>query len=349
MNDISNNGFKLREINVASIVRKLRKRKKLLAINLTITLIVSVAIILCVPRSYKCSVKLAPESTNTNLGAFGSLASTLGLNTNNMMLSDAIIPEFYPDVMESVDYLTQMFNVKITTKDGKLTTNYYDYLANHQKYPWWDLALGKVKELFDKEKPGDSTQAPKKIDPFRLTKKQMDIAEAVKGNIQGSVDKKTDVITITVIDQDPLVCAMVADSAKARLQRFIINYRTSKARNDLVQAQNLARETKQKYIKAQQLYAAYSDANEDVILQSFKSKIDELENEMQLRYNAYQTAMQQVQIAQAKVQERMPAFTTLQSATVPIKPSSPKRATFVLGWLFVVFIVTSIYVCRKDN
>lgn len=342
----NNKDFSLREIDLNAIARKIMKRKKLFIINLSITFVVSCAIIFSVPRTYTCSVKLAPESTNSSMGSLGSLASTFGLNMGNLTSQDAIIPEFYPDVIESVDYTTGMFNVKVTSKDGKIKTNYFDYLAHHQKYAWWNIALDKVVSWFkeDEETPGKGN----KINPFRLTKEQTDIVKMIEDNIQGTVDKKTDVITITVTDQDPLICATIADSARSKLQQFIIDYRTAKAKNDLKQALQFSRETREKYIKAQRIYAAYSDANEDVVLQSFKSKIDELENEMQLRYNAYQTTVQQVQIAQAKLQERTPAFTTLQSATVPIKPTGPKRVMFIFACLFLVFFSTSVYVCKKD-
>ena len=176
-----------------------------------------------------------------------------------------------------------------------------------------------------------------------MTEVQYDIADMVNDNVNCNVDKKTDVITITIKDQDPLICATIADSAKSKLQQFITRYRTDKARNDLAHAQKLCIQAKTRYIKAQQVYAAYMDANEDVVLQSFKSKQEEMENEMQLRYDNYQMTTRQVQLAQAKLQERTPVFTTLQSATVPIKPAGPKRMLFVLVVVLCTFIVTSLY------
>ena len=124
--------------------------------------------------------------------------------------------------------------------------------------------------------------------PFSKKKKQNDIAQLISRNVKSQVDKKTNVITITVEDQDPLVCATIADSAMIKLQQFIIKYRTSKAMIDLRHAQALCEQAKAKYVKAQETYASYADANEDVVLQSFKSMQDEMENEMQLQYNNYQ-------------------------------------------------------------
>jgi capsule polysaccharide export protein KpsE/RkpR len=122
------------------------------------------------------------------------------------------------------------------------------------------------------------------------------------------VDKKTSVISITVTDQDPLIAALIADSAKQRLQTFITNYRTNKARNDLSYMEKLYNEAKEQYSRARQLYASYSDANQELLLESYKSKEEDLENEMQLKYNIYTQVTEQLQLAKAKVQERTPAF-----------------------------------------
>jgi uncharacterized protein involved in exopolysaccharide biosynthesis len=92
------------------------------------------------------------------------------------------------------------------------------------------------------------------------------------------------------------------------------------------------------------LYASYSDANEDLILQSFKSKQDELENEMQLRYNIYNQSVQQLQMAKAKIQESTPAFTTIQGASVPIKASSTPRAMTVLLYMLLGVCVDAVWV-----
>lgn len=333
----------LRKIDLGEAYRKIMRNKKLFSITLVSTLLLSSIIIFSVPRYYICMVKLAPETANSNLGNLSSLASSFGLNMPSITQQDAIIPEFYPDIMESVDFQAEMFPVIVTSKDGKLKTSYYDYLHNYQKRAWWVKIVTWLVGKFRKEKNKMGYKGETKVNPFKLTEVQYDIADMVNDNVNCNVDKKTDVITITIKDQDPLICATIADSAKSKLQQFITRYRTDKTRNDLAHAQKLCIQAKTRYIKAQQVYAAYMDANEDVVLQSFKSKQEEMENEMQLRYDNYQMTTRQVQLAQAKLQERTPVFTTLQSATVPIKPAGPKRMLFVLVVVLCTFIVTSLY------
>ena len=79
------------------------------------------------------------------------------------------------------------------------------------------------------------------------------------------------------------------------------------------------------------------------MLESIRAKQNDLENDMQLKYNTYTTLMTQYQTAKAKVQERTPAFTIVRGASMPIKPSGPKRLIFVLGMVVVVFVFLCIY------
>ena len=68
-----------------------------------------------------------------------------------------------------------------------------------------------------------------------------------------------------------------------------------------------------------------------------------MENDMQLKFNAYTSVNNQLQAAKAKVQEKTPAFTVLKGASVPIKPAGPKRMIFVAAMLIVTALLLSIY------
>ena len=185
-----------------------------------------------------------------------------------------------------------------------------------------------------------------KIDAFRLSEEQKKVVDFIKGNVQCSIDKKTNVISIVVQDQDPLVCASMADTVSARLQEFITRYRTNKARIDMEYYENLSRKAKLDYEDALARYGAYSDANLNIVRKETELKQTVLENEMQLKYNTYSALNTQLQAAKAKVQERTPAFTTLQCATVPLKPDGPKRMLFVLGMMLLTIFVLSLYAIR---
>ena len=70
---------------------------------------------------------------------------------------------------------------------------------------------------------------------------------------------------------------------------------------------------------------------------------------MQLQYNAFTQIAARMVEAEAKVQQERPAFTTLQSATVPVAKQGPKRAQMCLIFVFLAFLGTSIWVLYKED
>ncbi|MGN0328486.1 MAG: hypothetical protein ACI4D4_05845 [Lachnospira sp.] len=247
----------------------------------------------------------------------------------------------YPDLMEDNGFVAGLFDIRVKSQDGEIDCTYYEYLSKHQKHAFWTYGISWIKELFS----SDDVKVVKgvKMDPYILTKKQDDICELIRQNISISVDKKTAVISIGVEAQDALICKTLADSVKERLQTFITNYRTNKSRIDEQYYKKLVDEAKADYEKARRIYGGYADANMDVMLESYRAKQNDLENDMQLKYNTYTTLMTQYQAAKAKVQERTPAFTLVQGAAVPIKPAGPKRMLFVIGMCILASFILSLY------
>jgi len=244
---------KMPPIDFGKIWNDLRKYKRLYVKVLGITAILAVIITLSLPNYYNCTVKLSPEMSGmSSTSGLASLASSFGVDIGGAMgkSTDAIFPTLYPDLMNSVDFKTSLFNVTVTIegKDGEKdrTMLYYDYLRDEQKKPWWTAALEGGFKLFG-EKKEDT-----KINPFRLTKEQYGIVKFLDSRVSCAVDKKTMVISINVTDQDPVICANMADTVKNRLQKFITDYRTNKARVDLEYNKKIYQETKVRYEKARQ-------------------------------------------------------------------------------------------------
>lgn len=303
---------------------------------------------LCMPRYYTSTVILAPESNDISTGGLSSTLSSLGMGAlSKLGNNDAISPELYPALLSSNDFIIQMFPIKVKDNKGKLETTYYDYLAFHQKSAWWSKVIGFFVELI-KPTPEDGMGKNREITVFNMSKKQQDIAKLIAGNINCTIDQKTFAISITVKDQDKRICAQIANETKAKLQAFIIKYRTSKAKNDFVYYDKLCKEAKADYEKARRKYASFSDSNIDVQLNSVKLLVDDLENDMQLKFNVYSTVNNQRQAALAKIQESTPAFTTIKSATVPTRPAGPKRMIISIATTIAAAMGLLLYYLRKD-
>ena len=332
------------------MLKKMLGYKKVYGIVTVCTFIISYLMVCSVPRYYVSEVCLAPESSGlSSSGSLGSVASMVGLGSLGKFGSniDAINTEIYPNLLGSNDFLIKLMTVEVENSTKDVKCDYYTYMRDKQETAWWSAAIKGIVGFFskNKEKSGDEAKG---LNIFKLTKDQKDIFDNIRDNISCSVDRKTDMVTIVVKDQDPVVCATIADQTCKKLQEFIVDYRTKKARIDYEYFKKLCGEAKQKYEKARQLYGSYSDANMDVLLESYKSKVEDMENDMQLKYNMYTSLNTQMQMAQAKLQESIPAFTTIQSASVPTKPTGPKRVSSAVLCVFLAFLITTFVILRHD-
>ena len=328
-----------REIRIDVILKIVLSKWKNYIIPCVATVLLSALYIFQVPRYYKASVMLAPESsTSGSMGGLSGLAAMAGVNINTNSSQDAIIPTFYPDLMKSTDFIVPLLNVKVETIKGDFKGSVGKYLTTQIKPSAIDALEGKMSES------GYYT-----INPFKMTKDENNLCSLLSGMINCTVDKKTDVISIDVTAQDALVAAQLADTLLSKLQDFITEYRTKKAKNDLVYYTGLCSRAKSDYESKQHEYAVYADAYQDVTLQTFKVKEERLENEMQIAYNNYNQLKQQVQLSEAKVLERTPAFTVIQNASVPVKPAGPKRVLTVALCLFLCLIITTIVIVARDK
>lgn len=335
-------------IDLEKLVKKLFQKKMMIIISCVATAVISSILIVCVPRGYTSQVMLAPEDDSGGGSTLSDIASSFGFDFGAMRSSDAIYPLLYPDLFDSNDFVVGLLQTRVETLDGSIDTTYLEYLMNHQKSAPWSAVINKAKSLVS-PKPRDVAARGKKegIDPFMLTYKEFMIVKKVKENIKCTVDKKTNVITINVKDQDPLICATMADSACARLQNFITQYRTSKARKDYDYYSELLEEAKLDYRRSAKEYSDYCDSHKGMVLQADISKRDELESEMNANYNTLTVLNAQIQTAKARIQEKTPAFTMLQNASVPVKASTPKRMIFVFCMTLLAFVISTLIAVKK--
>ena len=337
----------LHYIDIKSFWQLVKGHKRIYIIGEILAAAIGLVIGFSTPRTYQSTLKLAPETNSSSMGTLGSISSLMGMNMANMGNEDAILPEFYPDVKSSPDFVLGLYNIQVTTVDGKVKTSLKDYLLNYCKTPWWDELFIKLFKSNDSD--GKTAKGLKTPGIINLSRSQYKFMKWVEGSISCDVDKKTGVITIGAIAQDPLVATIIADSVRARLQDFITDYRTSKARNDVVYFEKCYADADKEYKKAAQKYASYSDSHQDLSLESYQVENDNLENQMQNAFNIRSEYATKLELAKAKVLERTPVYTIIQAPIVPVKHIAPRRSKILALWLVIGFVVCSAIAYRKSG
>ena len=202
------------------------------------------------------------------------------------------------------------------------------------------ILIGGIKSFF-KEEQKDSIRA---IDSFRLTPEQSGRIGMLKKVLEVETDKKSNMTKVTVSLQDPLAAAIVADSAVHKLQEYITDYRTRKAKQDYDFQLSLCEQYKKEYFEAQQEYAKFADANRNVILQTVTSEKERLQKNLTLAEQIYSQSMGQLQVLRGKVQEAKPVFAVVEPATVPLAPASPKKMLIIIAFAFLAFVFESAWI-----
>lgn len=332
-----------------AMLTTLWQRRKVFYWLWLITFVLSSALILCVPKYYTCKVILAPESQSSGpSGSLQSLASSFGFNMQSVGNADAFYPKLYPGIVESPDFLVKLFDTSVETADGKYNGTYYDYMRTKHKFVFWKRWKGKILGWLIPSEPAPIAKGggDNRVNVFCLSKTQKNIIDLMAQNIVCTVDKKTDVITISVTAQDKLVCATMADSVCVTLQSFITDYRTVKNRIDLKYYEEIMSDAYREYQRASDDYVRFVDGHSGMNLERYRIEAQNLETEMELKRSAYTSFQKQHLATQARLQENTPVFTIMQSASVPLRPTGPRRVRFVLAMLFIATLVTCCILCK---
>ena len=343
------------EIDLIGILRKIIGIRKTIYKAAGIGLVVGIIVAISIPKQYTVGVTLSPEMGGSKGGGLSGLAASfLGSGVSMNEGTDALNASLSADIVSSTPFLLELSTMKIPALEGgTMTLNVY---LDEESSPWWSyviglpgMVIGGVKSLFTEEESESVPSDKANLGTIELSKKESKKIEALKKKILASVDKKTSMTTVSVTLQNPKVAAVVADSVVRKLQEYIIDYRTTKAKEDCLYLERLFKERQQEYYDAQKKYADYMDSHDNIIWQSVRAEQERLQNDMSLAYQVYSQVANQLQVARAKVQEEKPVFAVVEPAVIPLYPSGTSRKIYVLAFIFLsVCIVISWKLFGED-
>ena len=343
------------EIDLMDLLRKVIGIRKKIYKAAGIGLVIGVIVAISIPKQYTVEVTLSPEMGNNKGGGLSGLAASfLGSGVSMGDGTDALNASLSADIVSSTPFLLELSNMKVPVS-GSEEISLSSYL-DEESSPWWSyvigfpgMVIGGVKSLFIEDEDESIFSDKASQGTIELSKKESQKIESLKKKIVASVDKKTSMTSVTATFQDSKVAAVVADSVVKKLQEYIIDYRTSKSKEDCLYLEKLFKERQQEYYEAQRKYADYMDSHDNIILQSVRTEQERLQNDMNLAYQVYSQVASQLQVARAKVQEEKPVFAVVEPAVVPLYPSGTSRKVYVLVFVFLsVCIVISWNLFGKD-
>ncbi|WP_195210043.1 chain-length determining protein [Bacteroides intestinalis] len=338
--------FYKQEPNWFTFATKIRREWKLMLKICCMGTITGLVIAFGIPKEYTASAFLAHEGMRSrSFPDISELANmSAGMHSSIASEWDALYPSLYSAIVTSTPFLLQLSTIKVCIQGDSTVLSLAQYLKEYQKAPWWRTLTSTPSRLLDwclslvDEKPEIGDEIGRKgagKGPLQLTHEEVATAGAIASRISIELDKKKRTITLSVMMQDPLVAAIVADTVQARLKAYMTEYRTSKSRRILAYSEKNCKEAQVEYHTAQDKYTRFVDANRNLTQLTSRAEQVRLHCEMELAQLAYNQAERQVQAAKARVEKVVPVYTVIQPVIIPLHPSSPNKLGILVGYILL--------------
>ena len=334
------------EIRLSDIIQFLRLNKRRMLIGALIGLLIGALYAFSKPNVYKSQVTLMPEiQPKSSLGNLGSLASLAGISVDNLTGQDAIRPDLYPDVLQSVPFAIDILKQPVYSKKWGKEMTLEAYITEEGK-GWLsqltsNLSSSKSNEI-EVADPKNFSQA------IQLTKDQNSLITTLLKTIGAQYDRKTGMITIAATETDPVVAATVARLSVDYLTTYITTYRTEKSRRQVTFLIHQVKDAKTRYQAAEYALSTYRDKNRNLYLETAKIDEQRLQADYLLEQSVYNELSKQLEQAKIKLQEETPVFKVLEPPTIPLKKSGPGRTLIMAGFAIFGTVISLLLALRKQ-
>ncbi len=324
------------------------QHRKLMGRLAALGVFVGLIVWLSIPNEYQTDIFTVAEPRVVYVDQYGAVTTN---SASADRIRDAILPSNYYKFMASPTFLLPLTHIPVTLDDDEHTSmTLYDYMAEHQRYPWWQYVISGVfsipRLMLAPFRGGDedtlsARQSLRETLPMDnegvvwLSRKDARVVKALKRRFDVSVDVDKQSVTLMVRMQDPLVSATVADSLLAHVQRYMTRYRREKEQKLLTENERLLRQAREDYYRAQDEYAHYADSHQDLATATARAERAKLSVRMQLAEREYRRADRLVQASRRRVAMERPVLTVIEGARVPRHPVSPSAPLTIGGWLLV--------------
>jgi uncharacterized protein involved in exopolysaccharide biosynthesis len=348
-NQIEDNGEI--SINFGEIFRTLKSYRILIATCAVLFAALGAIYSLTQPNEYSSNAKLLPELDSKSGGAGGGLKSLAGLAGIDLgggnAGGEAIRPDLYPNSVQSAPLLQDVLKAKIYSTKHKKWQTVLDFLSEKQDSAPLDLGGDAKEEVASDVKLDKVPASALSADLIKLNKKEQAAIKKLRASVLLEIDKKSGVISLTTKLTNAVAAANITSLIQHYLTKYVTDYRTQKARQELTFLEKRLSESRARYDQALFTLSAYRDQNMNLFLNVAKDREKKLQYEVDMAYNLYTTISGQYEESKVKLHRETPVFKVLEPAQVAVQKDGPKRSLITIGFMFVGVFVALIYVFFK--
>lgn len=337
------------EIDLKDIIIPIWNARKQILTIATICGILGGIVGFLTPPTYTASSTFLPQTAQAGgglSGSLGGLASLAGINLNAPMSGGEIPPSMYATVLASEPFRKRILDAKIWMNGDSLS--YREYLVNQPKSvvgTILEYTIGLPGKIAGSGKEEVAITSPGELQA--LSDMENELHKALAGKISIANDKKEGIVSLTVVEGDPMIAAQVAKVTEDVLQDWIIEHKAknAKAQYDFIEKQF---EAKQKeFFSIQDQLAGYMDRNQNVLSATYLTRLERLQAEFDLVNTVYSELAKQKEQAAIQLSKDTPTFSVLDPVKVPKEKTGPKKSIYVLGAFFMGLILAAGWFLAK--
>ena len=338
------------EIDLTELLGKLWHKRKFILKLTGIFLLVGLFIALFSPVEYTAQCTVVPQTgEEDSKGGLGGLAAMAGINVGSIGAGGTISPTIYPEIVKSITFTRDIMQTPVTVKksEGEPIT-LYEYYTD-KKYGSFN-AMNVLKKYTiglpglilsailpaDTGLPtaaGDSTALP------AMSKEEKRVYDIIQGSLKLELAQKDGYVTIGYTFPEAEGAAQIAEGLRRTLEKYVIGYKTEKAKEDLAFVEQSYEDAKKDFIEKQTNLAAFVDANRGLASAMARATEERLRNEYNIAFTVYNELAKQREQAQLAVRKTTPVLTVVNPVVVPAEKSAPRRSLILVVFVFLGLIV----------
>lgn len=335
------------EIDLIALAKNIWDKRGFIIKTVVIFAVIGVIVALISPKEYTASTKMVPQinSGKSQMGGLSSLASMAGINLNLNNEVTELMPQTYPQIVQSVPFQLQLMQTNFSFLDVEQPVTLFTYYTEYSKPGLLSVikkyTIGLPGFIISAIKGKDETtrQTGNESDAIALNEEQESVRKIIANSVSLNIQDQEGYIELNSNFHEPRLAAQVAKKAQELLQEYITEFKIEKASAQLEFIEERYQEKKKEFEQAQKALAAFRDQNKNVTSAMALTEQERLQNEYQLAFEVYSNLAQQLEQARIKVKEDTPVFSVIQPVVVPSERSKPKRAMILAIWIFLGAVI----------
>jgi len=343
------------DIDLISLAKILWNGRNILLISIAFFGALGIIIALLTPNTFTAKSILVPQLKTDAQSGLSGLAALAGINVGISQSSSEVSPLIYPLIIKSIPFQLDLINTPLKFKKKSSLITYLNFVSSVDStfslvsfLKKYTIGLPSVIKGIINGGRSDNQSIDGGTKIIWLTNDQKYAVKSLDNVLVLTMNSKEGYVTLTATMHEPVPAAQMAQRAADLLQRYIIDFKIKKSKDDLDFIQERFNEKKIEFERAQENLAIRIDRNKNFTSGLSSVETDRMQTKYTLTLEVYQELAKQLEQAKIQVKKETPVFSVIEPVTIPSEKSRPNRFLILLIWIAIGALAGIAYVYTKS-